>query len=654
MKLPTHFLILLLGTALIAPLSLAATRAAKSIVVSPDDIKKASVNVKIGKKAKLYEISCYRGTPGSTQRKSSKLYFTSYKNQEKVLVKGSAQLIKVKALRKAGGPACRDASGAPSPQPNPPPSPTEPPKPEDHASLEKYDGPFGLAEAQILYNRFGFGATPAQLQLAVNTGMDATVERLLSFIPEPDLAWQLPDISCDGWLYTDPAAGVNNRNCNQNNPNDMSRFGLRTSLAHQFIYSQNPFLQRFAFFLMDERLSVSHLAARDCERHAIKSYIDNVFKAAITGDYKQYMRDMNKDHLLHLRSLDGATNRGGVSANPNENYAREFWELGTVGPTGLNGLPVYSDIDIAQSALALTGWNITDTNINGNNVCVASWVPSFHSGGTKIIFGGTPYQSAITNDEELLEATFRHPRVAEDLAEDIWNEFLNPFAGANEVQSLANIIRSSGYNLLPVFRRVMTSKALYAQRSRNSIIKHPVDMLVGYVKTTGFPLYYRRTDEILSRLEQQLLNPPTVFGWNTKYLSGEQLQVEWWNVLVGYFMNVSIVDLKDDYGWSYYDRFIADLHASGKRTAGDVIDRVASDFGIKLEPAQRAELEQMMNYYLSSWDCPANCNGMPYRMERNLFDTDPSADESGYEWNGQRRIRLLITALLELPQARMK
>lgn len=605
--------------------------------VKPTDLRSLIVTAQ----KKNHRIYCLSRTPGKTRKSKGKVYFTPFKDEEKSLSKKrkrtrseNSRLALVKVLRKEGEKKCSLASG-------------------DHLSLDTYSGSFGYAEAQLLFNRFAFGGTPAQIQNAVNVGLNKAVNMLLTVGSEPHIEAVAADIECDSWRSDDPEAGSANRQCSSSNINDMNRGGMRSALLYRFINSVNPFFQRFAFFLMDERMAVSHLAARDCERHAIRTYLSSVYRAALLGDYRQFMYDMNRDQLMHLRWLDGGTNRGGFALSPNENYAREFWELGTVGPKDLNGKPVYSDLDIAQSALAFTGWTIEETNVGNNYVCLASYVPLFHSGGPKRIFINTPYQATVENADDVLNATFKHPRTAEHLAEDLWKEFINPFATANQIQELAKLIHDNKYNLLPVFKRLMTSKALYASKSRNSLIKHPIELITTFVKTTGFPLYYRNYDSIMSRLEQQVLNPNTVFGWDVKYLSGQQLQIEWWNVLVDYFININIGDVKKDHNWSYYDRFVLDLHNAGKRTSLDVIDRVARDFGITINAAQRAEVDQLMNFYLSKWGCPAQCNGMPYRLIREAYDTNPQANESNYE-NGQRRLRMLITALLELPEARTK
>jgi len=621
--------------------------------VKKSDVKATTV-VAQGKSRRIY---CYRSTPGTVRTKSKKLYFLSLTDEQKNLSKkrkkssaDKKRISLLKVLRPEATRVCQGGTnggggggggGGSTPRP-------------DHLRLDAFDGAFGAAEAQLLFSRFGFGGTPAQIQEAVQTGLQATINRLLTFVSEPEVEAITADIECDGWRLGDPDAGSANRTCSPTNVNDMSRFGLRTSLLYRYINSSNSFFYKFAFWIMDERLAVSHSAARDCERHAIRTYLDSVNRLARGGDYVQFMREMNKDQLMHLRWLDGGTNRGGLALSPNENWAREFWELGTVGPSDLNGNPVYSDLDIAQSSLAFTGWNIDDVNVGGNNVCLAGYVPLFHTNGPKTIFGGTPYQATVENDEGVLQATFQHPRAAEHLAEDLWKEFINPFATATEIRELAQIIRDNNFNLLPVFRRLMASRAVYAPASRASLIKHPIEIVTGFVRTTGFPLYYRRYDELLNRLEQQILNPNTVFGWDVKYLSGQQLQIEWWNTMMDYFMNVNIEDLKTDYNWSYYDRFVRDLHDSGQRTSLAVINRVAQDFGISLTDAQRAELDQMMNFYLSRYQCPAQCNGAAYRLIRNAYDTDPTATESSVAWNGQRRLRLLIAALMQLPQARTK
>lgn len=644
--------------------------APSSKLVEANQIKNATVTIKEGKKTLSVGIHCLKGTPGrATKAKKGMMKFTPFSSLARSADSKKSKA-RFKLLAKAGGPACSATTTDPgtpgtppgtSPTPNPT-DPSTPPGPQppgsgapEALSLEKYTGPFGPAEARILFNRFAFGASPQQITEAVALGLDGTIEKLTTLSAEPELNDLMADIECDSWLTSDPEAGNQNRDCNPDDINDFSRQGQRTQWLYRMIYSKNAFHERLRLFFHDERLSVAQSAARDCEKHAIKTYMSDLWNVATTGDYKAYMRAMNNSHLVHLRWLDGASNQGGVVKNrPNENYAREFWELGTVGPTDLSGQPVYSDLDIAQSSLALTGWTINTVTVNDKQVCLAARSPLLHTPGLKTIFAGTPWQADIDNDEDLLNATFAHPRTAEHIAEDIWKQFINYSATPDAIRSLAASIRENDYKLLPVFKKVMASKAMFAPQSRGALIRHPVERVVSFFKTSGFPIYYRRLDALVSQLEQQPLNPPSVFGWDEKKLSSDSLLLAWRNTVIDEFTNINVKDFKEKRGWAYYDRFVADLNQQGKTSSLDVINRVAQDFGVVLTDKQRAHLDQYLNFSPTNYQCPGQCGGNSYRLERDKYDTDPASRESGYEWGGQEKIRGLVVLLLTTRDAFLK
>ena len=632
--------------------------------VAPESVRTVQVSVTEEKKTSTVSIQCLGASPGKAAKiKKSKKGMMSWLTFAQLAKSADTARAKsrFKLLQKNGAVACAASStpgegsppgSSPNPNPgNPPPgtTPTLTPVPQvaEHLSLEKYTGPFGPAEARILYNRFAFGGTPQDIADAVNAGLDGTVAKLFTVVSEPELDARMSDLQCDSWFLDDPEAGNQNKTCSPNNINDFSRLGQRLEWLYRMRYSQNALQERLRLFFHDERLSVAQSAARDCEKHAMKAYMNDLWTLVTTGDYKNYMRAMNNSQLVHLRWLDGAANLGGVVQNrPNENYAREFWELGTVGPTDLNGSPVYSDLDVAQSSVALTGWTINQITIDGSAVCLAARSPLLHTPGLKTIFGGTPWQASIDNDEDLLNATFAHPRTSEHLAEDIWKQFINYEATPDSIRAMAASIRANNYNLLPVFKQVMTSKALFAAKSQKSLIKHPVDRVLSFVKTSGFPLNYRRIDAVVSSLEQQPLNPPSVFGWDEKRNAGDSLLLAWRNVVINEFININSKDVKTKFAWSYYDRFVRDLNQQGKTGSLDVINRVAQELGVTLNDKQRATLDQYMNFYPTTNGCPASCNGAAYRLERDKYDTDPQSRESGVEWGGQERIRGLVAIML--------
>lgn len=616
--------------------------------------------IKNGKETKVVKsIICVDQMPGMQSTSDGLLFFTSLFDkikEEKSILKSTRgvkarrakvlSIANLSRLEKAGRVACKSTTAIP---PTALPTPTVTPSPaiESHLRLDRTTGAFGAAEARHLFNRFAFGATKAEIDQAVTTGLDASVEKLLTFVPEPALDALYEDIECDSWKADDELGGTNRKSCNKASINDFNSYGARVALLNRYWRSQNGFFQKFSFWLSDERLATNFAVVGGCDRHAIRTYVNSVYRAAKSGDYMQYMRDMINDQLMHLTWLDGRYNK---ATGPNENWAREFWELGTLGAKNLDGTPVYTDQDVAQSALAFTGNIVTGQTVNGSYVCLAGYTPGLHAPGQKKIFMGTPYEAIVDTAEDVLVATFKHPRAAEHLAEDIWKQFINPFATPEAIRALAKVIRDNNYNLLPVFRMLMKSEALFADRSKRSLVKHPTDLVIQFLKTTEFPLYYRAIEYVANNLDQVPGVAPSVFGWDEKRLAGEAHQLAWRSTLTGYFINPGMVDMKKNTNWSYYDRFVANL-AVGQQgpTARQVIDRVASELSVSLHENQKQQLEEYMNFTSTTSGCPTQCNGLPYRLERLAYDSHPTSSESIY----QNALKKMISVILQSPEYRV-
>lgn len=590
--------------------------------------KKKKKKKKSGKKKVRSEsvtISCYDKVPGLTSQEGDKLFFSSFTREIKKLKKNkrnSPAGLRLKALLKAGTTKCE--------------SPT-------FLSLDRYQGTFGEAEARLLLNRFALGATPERIAQAVQEGLQQTVVNLTTYISHPSIDVADAELMCDGRMADDPE----NEGCDSLNPNDVYPNGVRYSFYHRFEYSPSPFFEKLFLFLHDERMTASLNAVGGSERHAIKKHIDLIRRAATTGDYTQFLRDWNSDHLGHLNWLDGATNKG---QSPNENYAREFWELGSTGPTDLDGNPVYSDLDLAQSALAFSGWTTVrdefeDSEGDSHSIYYAAFSDGLHAPGAKTIFNGTPYQATVYNGEDVLRATLAHPRTAEHLAEDLWKEFVNPFATPTAIRRLANVIRENNYNLIPVLRKLMVSEALYAARSRNTLIKHPIELYFGLVKATDWPVEYSTMDYHLGLLNQRPFLPATVFGWDEKQLAGESYVFDWRDVVVRLFAQGK--NSLEEQGYDIYTKLLP-----GQPTSMEVVDRFSSLLGLELNPNQKQVLDDYLNYSLIQ--CRSyhvedyGCEVGKLFQWRDAFDSHPQAE--GGDWKAKG----LLTILATLPQYRVK
>lgn len=590
---------------------------AKPLIVQANDVFSSNVSVKIGKKRKAAVIYCLDRTGGQVKETSQGLVFTSYSkalnNLKKKRITSGSKVLMLKALKKESARACVKPA---------------------FLSMGKFKGNFGEAEARTLFDRFAFGASPERIAQAVADGLERTVELLTTYTPEPGLDAIENSLRCDGRLPNDP----DKETCE--GPNDLYFPGVRFGVYYRFWYSQNPLFEKLFMFVHDERLAASAGALGWCERYALVNHIDMIRRLVRGGTYKDFMREWNSDLMGNLKYLDGALNRGD---NPNENYAREFWELGTVGPTDLNGVPVYSDTDIAQAALAFSGWKIIWDD--PTQTCVRTFSPDLQAPGPKVIFQGTPHQATVYDADDVLEATFRHPRTAEHLAEDLWLEFINPNPTASAIKELAQTIRENNYNLLAVVKILMQSQALYAENSRKSLIKHPVDLLFGFLRQTGMPLAshgYWFFEDRLDQMGQVPLLPPTIFGWNPRRLAGEGYVLEWRNTV-----NRLVLQGTDDMAEMGYDlkqRFLTGL-PGGQSASLAVIDRMSKWLGVSLNDSQKAVFDQYMNY--DRVNCYSDCNGQETVIRRDVFD-------GALDGDGEFKLRGLLDLIATSNEYRMK
>lgn len=607
--------------------------------VNEDDTFKMEVAFKLGKKNLKRSIDCLDNVPGSIKSTAQGNAFTSYANtikslKKKLKKKPSAKLKSQVALyqkmQSSGKAAC-----------------SKPP----FFSLDQYKGNFGRAEAQILCNRFLFGCSPADVDRAVAEGLDAFVNRVTSYVAEPAVDAIEQDLRCDGRIAGEDE---NNDTCDPYDPNDLYTPGVRYGIYHRVLYGQNRFFERMWMFLHDDRSSVSSNALQGCERHALPTYVDMVRRAALSGSAKEYCGNLVKDHFAFIRylNLDGS-----LKFAPNEDAAREVKELACSSPFNLDGTQVYGDFSVAQSALALTGWLIEGRQeyppggrTQGYNVCRAGYFEGRHADGPKTLFsdGARPFPITVYDYRDLPYEIFKHPHTAEAWARDLWQEYISPKPSITALENLAKLIREHDFNLIPVMRKIMKSKAMFDPESRNSLFKYPYELLMGLALQTGVPTNYTGDDRpyafidrLLGDVGQQPLLAPSVFGWYPEKLAGEFRVLDRRNAIIELFRS----DLEDfeREGFNMADKFLQGL--VGTANPGlSAAERVADALGIKLNDAQKAELDHFMNFTLDwCWNGRPGCaQGQEYLEVRDLFDPHPAAYPDNVE-----KLRDLIILLSE-------
>jgi uncharacterized protein (DUF1800 family) len=465
------------------------------------------------------------------------------------------------------------------------------------SGLEKYTGTFGRNEAFTLYERFAFGAAPEEIDQAVAAGLDATVNKLMTIQNESNLDLPESDIRCD--MHLKGEDGDDQSKCAAGRYTELNLDGVLKAVVYRILSSPNPFYQKLFIFLHDERMAASNSDLNYLNMRAVIEHIDMLKKAAYTGNYYEFMKDYTTDQLGHLVWLDGESN---IGSKPNENFAREFWELGTIGTVDLSGNPNYGILDIAQSAKAFSGWEIkydkaTDKNGQPYDIFSKSFVPGRHAPGEFTIFNGTPFATKVKNHLDVLNATFNHPRIAEHMAEDLWKEYVSNTLNRSAIIELAKIIRDSNYNIHPALKKLMLSKALYSPGNRKSLIKLPTDFYFGLYRTfrgtfNPYVSPYKDVEDSMYYQGLHLLRPRTVFGWDEKSLASQSVLSTLRNEVQDnfyYLMDRFVYNGKD---------FKSFLHANVTKPA-DLIDKLSRYLNVDLSSEQKKRIENFANNRIS-------------------------------------------------------
>jgi uncharacterized protein (DUF1800 family) len=246
---------------------------------------------------------------------------------------------------------------------------------------------------------------------------------------------------------------------------------------------------------------------------------NQVIRRDCLGDVRQLAEDMTLDGAM-LNYLGGTLNSKG---KPNENYARELLELFTTG------LGAYTEGDVKEAARALTGWRasrFTDEP-RPNGLFTTYFDPNAHDTGAKQFLGVTiPARTQAENTEflvrrdevrRLIDIIFqqRSDTASRFLARKMYAFFVYAkpsSADETVIAELAGVLKNSQFQIRSALRALFTSKHFFDEANIGVQIKTPAEFVVGLSRQLGASI--GSVAETMRSLEQDLIDPPTVAGWD--------------------------------------------------------------------------------------------------------------------------------------------
>jgi uncharacterized protein (DUF1800 family) len=372
--------------------------------------------------------------------------------------------------------------------------------------LEPYEpspgDPFDRVKAGHLLSRAGFGGDEEQIQKVLKLGPNASVEWLLDFpnsSAEQQSSSDVPDLSAIHGL------GSNFRELRRQimskSPEQRKELMRQIQMANR-----EAFMATFAWWMkrmakgphpLQEKLALfwhGHFTTsfRE-ERMAMLIWEQNeLLRKMAAGNFGQMLHAISRDPAM----LDYLNNNQNRKGHPNENYAREVMELFALG------IGNYTEDDIKEGARAFTGWMHDGQQFVFNR--------RQHDYGVKRFLG----HIGNFDGDEVLDIILKHPACPKFIASEIFAFFVYPDPEPAMVEAMGGLLRESKYELRPVIKTMLTSRAFYSQDSIGVQIKSPVQLVAGTVHMLGIvPPPPQMMFQVLSLMGQVPLMPPNVKGW---------------------------------------------------------------------------------------------------------------------------------------------
>jgi hypothetical protein len=381
------------------------------------------------------------------------------------------------------------------------------PPPCDLDSIAPYvptvDKPWDEQRAKHLYRRLGFGTDLATIQAAILqdplTLIDNLVDAAITLPTTPAPAW-------GNWALADyndveVEAPQQVLDWYAQFINDMLDNGLRDKLT---LFWSNHF--------------VTQLNAYECPSYMFQYY--NLLQTHGLGNFQDFTHAMGitPAMIVYLNAYQN------TAASPNENYARELFELFTLGEN--NG---YNQTDIVETAKALTGYNgFTD-------FCAPITFDDLsHSHADKTIFG----QTGDWDYDDVISIIFaqRGAEVAQHICNKLYTYFASPEPDQAIIDEMASTFISNNFEIAPVLKQLFKSEHFFDDDLVGVKIKSPMEVILSTIKDGNFSY----DDNVIEAaryygglLGQEIFDPVDVAGWqgnhtwiNTSTITGRWLIID--------------------------------------------------------------------------------------------------------------------------------
>lgn len=286
---------------------------------------------------------------------------------------------------------------------------------------------------------------------------------------------------------------------------------FRTDL--EFKWSRSVLKNRVPQFEKLALLWLDHFSVAFDEYNQTHSFIQHLefIRNNTIGKFDEFLRQsiMDPAIIVYLNNEQSTTQK------PNENLAREFLELFSLGEGN------YSENEIKNFAKKLPGHGI-------NHVSQNFQLFNYKISGQRLSAFGEDFESA----DEFIDLVISHPAFGEFISKKFYNEFVDlNDPSAEDLAILVSTLRKYDFSIVKLFEATISLEKFWDQNNRLTLVKSPIELVYGTARTIGVQGWQKQNNlswlVFLSKdFGQDLFNPPNIAGWPTgkEWLSGQFLE----------------------------------------------------------------------------------------------------------------------------------
>ncbi|MEK6288568.1 MAG: DUF1800 domain-containing protein [Acidobacteriota bacterium] len=347
-------------------------------------------------------------------------------------------------------------------------------------------------EGAHLLRRAGFGGSPDEIDDLSSRGREGAVDYLINFNQIDNTALQnLLSASFDFSTQGDITNGE-----------------IRRWWFTRLVATKRQFEEKMTLFWHN------HFATSSSKVQDFFMLNQNLLLRQFSLDrFDNLLLKVSQDAAM-LIWLDNITN---VLGRPNENFGRELQELFTMGINDVvTGEQNYTEEDVKAVAQAFTGWDYVRRapfafQLKANQ----------HDNSVKTIYG----QQANFSGEDVITIISARPATARYLTWKLFNFFVYPLTGSaadkSTIDRFSKVYLNNNHSVKELVRAILTSDEFFSERAFFSLVKQPVELVVGAVRMLGGtynPGTNARGSNTLAQLSrnmgEDLFGPPDVAGWD--------------------------------------------------------------------------------------------------------------------------------------------